>query len=303
MINLEHRIVLVAFAVVLLLASTSAQVYDFGDRLDLGLVEFEAISECSGMAASQKNKDVLWVHNDSGDTNRVFALDTSGKHLGVFMIAGASARDWEDMALGPGPEEGQDYLYLGDLGDNGAQHDLKYIYRVPEPRVEANQSPAELTLDGTAIITFRYPDGRRDAETLMIDPRTKDLYVVSKREANVRVYYATYPQSTLETITLEHVVNLPLGGVVAGDISRAGGEILIKTYDAVYFWRRGPEQSVAQALLQAPAKVPYIIEPQGEAVCWHPEGRGYFTLSEEFQKTPAHLYFYPRLNSTGLEDK
>jgi hypothetical protein len=71
----------------------------------------------------------------------------------------------------------------------------------------------------------------------------------------------------------------------------------------IYYWKRGPEQTVAQALSQAPAKLPYIIEPQGEAVCWHPEGKGYYTLSEEFRDVPAHLYFYPRLQSTGRQDK
>jgi hypothetical protein len=87
---------------------------------------------------------------------------------------------------------------------------------VPEPRVEANQAPVELTLAGAETIIFQYPDGDRDAETLMIDPRTKDLYVVSKREASARVYRAAYPQSSSETITLEQVATLPFGGVVAG---------------------------------------------------------------------------------------
>ena len=171
-----------------------------------------------------------------------------------------------------------------------------HIYRVLEPRVTAQQAPVELTLEGVETITVQYPDGRRDAETLMLDARTRDLYVISKREANARVYRAAYPQSTRAAITLEHVATLPCGGVVAGDISRAADGILIKTYDAIYYWKRGAEQTVAQALIAAPVKVPYVMEPQGEAVCWHPEGRGYYTLSEEFQNLPARLYFYPRLN-------
>ena len=32
-------------------------------------------------------------------------------------LQGADLRDWEDMALGPGPKQGQDYLYVGDIGD------------------------------------------------------------------------------------------------------------------------------------------------------------------------------------------
>ncbi len=277
----------------------SAQSSEFGARLDLGLIEYAAISEASGLAASRSNENVLWTHNDSGDQNRIFAFSTAGEHLGVFTLGGAQARDWEDMALGPGPEEGKDYLYVGDIGDNSAQNDFNYIYRVLEPQVAAHQTPVEIELAGVETITFQYPDGRRDAETLMIDPRTKDLFVVSKREANVQVYCAPYPQSTAEPITLDYAATLPFGGVVAGDIARAGDEILIKTYDAIYLWKRAAGQSVAQALLQTPVRAPYLLEPQGEAVCWHPEGKGYYTLSEELHNIPAHLYFYPRLNATA----
>ena len=68
---------------------------EFGDRVDLGLLENDSIREASGIAASRKNADVLWVHNDSGDSNRIFALNTGGKHLGVYKIDGAKGRNRE----------------------------------------------------------------------------------------------------------------------------------------------------------------------------------------------------------------
>jgi hypothetical protein len=89
---------------------------------------------------------VLWTHNDSGDTNRLYALNTAGKHLGVYYIAGAQARDWEDLAIGPGPIAGQHYIYIGDIGDNGKQYEYKYIYRIPEPQVDSSQAPVDTTL-------------------------------------------------------------------------------------------------------------------------------------------------------------
>ena len=44
-------------------------------------------------------------------------------------------------------------------------------------------------------------------------------------------------------------------------------------------------------------QVEYIEEFQGEAVAWHQDGFGYFTLSEEGWNPikPCHLYFYPRI--------
>jgi len=102
---------LIIIALVLSTVSFSADDPNFGDRQDLGLIEYDPIDEASGIAASRKNEDVLWTHNDSGDTNRIFAFDTQGRHLGFYIIKGAGNRDWEDMAVGPGPVDGQQYIY------------------------------------------------------------------------------------------------------------------------------------------------------------------------------------------------
>jgi len=270
----------------------------FGGRIDLGVIEYDPINEASGIAASRKNPGVLWTHNDSGDLNRVFAFNTHGGHLGVYYIDGAGALDWEDMAVGPGPDPGVQYLYIGDIGDNQAQRELKYIYRVPEPDVDSNQTPIDTTIYGTEIITYKYPDGKRDAETVMVDPLTKDIYVVSKRENNVRVYLAQYPQSTTDTLMLEHKITLDSTQITGGDISPSGLEILIKTYFNIFYWHRAPGQDLWVALANEPLIVPYIWEPQGEAVGWEPENLGgYYTISEERMGIPAHLYYYPRLDS------
>lgn len=273
---------------------------EFGDRLDLGLISNDLLNEASGLAASRRNPNILWTHNDSGDENRLFAIDANGKHLGTFLIEGVEARDWEDVAVGPGPIKGRQYLYIGDIGDNLSKFDIKYIYRVAEPEVLRNQPPVEATLSEVETIAFQFPDGKRDAETLMVDPLTKDIYIVSKRESKVRVYRAPYPQSTTETITLEYVASLNLNNVVSGDISPSGNEVVIKTYSAIYYWRKPPDEKWVKMFEKDPVRVPYVPEPQGEAVCWRADGLGYYTISEEPGGIPSHLYFYPRLNEGSL---
>ncbi len=283
-------------------AQAASDTPHFGERVDKGLVEHAPISEASGIVASQKNPGVLWVHNDSGQPNLVFALSSRGAHLGVYVLGGVKNHDWEDIALGPGPEDGLSYLYIGDIGDNRARRDLKYIHRVPEPRVRAEQAARQQTLSNIETISFRYPDGKRDAETLLLDPVTKDLYIISKREPRVRVYRAPYPQSTTVPMTLEQVATLALNEhaaqgawLVGGDISPSGAKILLKSYRDVYYWTRAPEQAVHQALAAPPITLPYLPEPQGEALGWKTDGTGYYTVSEERNKIPARLYFYPRL--------
>lgn len=291
-----HILSIIVFASILNFSSY-ADDPEFGNQVDLGLIEHDPITEASGIAASRMNPDVLWTHNDSGGSASVYAFNAQGKHLGVYSIAGITNRDWEDMAVGPGPVDGQQYLYIGEIGDNNAQYDLKYIYRVPEPTVNSNQLPVNRTIADVEKIAFRYPDGNRDAETLMVDPLTKDIYIVSKWEANVRLYRAPYPQSTTDPITLDHVATLNLFFVVGGDISPSGFEILIKTYTNVYYWRLTPGQNPWEIFVDEPSILPYNMEPQGEAICWMPDGMGYYTVSEEMGDIPTHLYFYPRLGA------
>lgn len=291
------------FFFVLIKAAAHAQAPAFGEPIDCGEIDAPAIHEASGLVASRQNANVLWTHNDSGDKNVIYAINDRGRLLGVYTLARAYARDWEDIALGPGPEEGKQYLYIGDIGNNEARYRVQYIFRVPEPAVSAEQAPVYEKLADVDGLSFMYPARNYDAETLMLDPLTKDLYVVTKRDSNVIVFRAPYPQSTTEKFELEQVGKLPFAMAVAGDISARGDAILIKTYDSIYYWKRNAEQTIAQALAHTPQRVPYFLEPQGEAVAWKADGEGYYTLSEERFGIQAHLYFYPRVRTPSPQKK
>jgi hypothetical protein len=239
---------------------------------------------------------VFWVHNDRNNSNRIFAFNTSGKNLGEFYLNNIENRDWEDIAIGPGPTDGIDYLYVGDFGDNFSEYDLKYIYRIEEPFVDFMQDPVNETINNVKTITCQYPDGVRDAEALMLDPLTKDLYIISKRELyDIRLYRIPYPQSTSEVITLENSAILNFTQITGADISPSGLEILIKDYQNIYYWNRTADENIWDVLTDEPIIVPYIVEPQGEAVCWGADEMGYYTVSEEYG-IEANLYYYPRIN-------
>ncbi len=265
----------------------------FGDQIKMGLIESEGVIEASGIVASRKNPGVFWTHNDAGNANRIYAFNSQGTHLAVYNIYGFYLGDWEDIAIGPGPVDGENYIYIGNIGK---ANQVKHIYRIIEPEVDSNQSPVSVTIGDVEQIDVQFPDAKKDAETLMLDPLTKDLYIVSK-SWNPGLYRAPYPQSTTETITLEHVATLNLLWAVGGDISSSGLEIVIKDYDNIYYWSRTPEQKLWEAFDNEPLGVSYIREPGGEGVCWGPEASGYYTISEG---SPTYLYFYPRLETTPV---
>lgn len=128
---------------------------------------FKTIDEMSGIVKSERFEEVYWVHNDSGDTPRLFAIDGNGQVIvpeffdefyhdeteqankrpwtGV-LLKNAENADWEDA------ETDDNIIYIADTGNNDYdRHDLG-VYMIPEPNPYGAQEIASVT-----FIPIRYP--------------------------------------------------------------------------------------------------------------------------------------------------
>lgn len=252
----------------------------------------KTLAEVSGLAASINNPKMLWAHNDSGNGAQIFLIDENLNILLTCTLQGVENRDWEDITVGPGPEPGKQYVYVADIGDNDAQHKFKFIYRFEEPK--ATNEKEEVNISSFDKITFQLSDTKKDTETLFINPKTKDLYVVSKREDPVYVYELKYPYSISEEITANKILSLPFGKIVAADVSPDGKEIIMKNYDKIFYWKSTTASSIDDILKQPAEEIPYEVEPQGESIAWARDGSGFYTLSEKNKNKKSYLYFYKR---------
>jgi hypothetical protein len=235
-------------------------------------------TEVSGLVASSTQPGVLWAHNDSGDRARIFALRSDGSLIASLDVPGAEATDWEDIAVGPGGD-----LLLGDIGDNKSVRDAIDIYRVPEPRL----ADGPTTTAAATRLRLTYPDGAHDAETLLADPRTGEIVIVTKRlDGRSGVYAGRTPaRDTPASAVLRHAGDLRLGlaGLAtAGDVSADGRTVAIRTYTALYAWTRKPGASLAATLKRKPCvgSVQLGLEGQGESLALSRDGRSFFTVPE-----------------------
>ncbi|HEY4208999.1 MAG TPA: hypothetical protein VGM31_19375 [Puia sp.] len=270
----------------------------------------DRINETSGIAASHLNPGFLYVHNDSGDSSRFFAITPDGHLQTILDFNGDPAlplgvTDCEDIAVGPGPDPNSSYVYIGDIGDNNGGRKHITIYRIKEPILERRPVDSARSsgsgIDSTAPfkhlsaepLFLQYPDGPRDAETLMLDPIEKLIYIVSKREDSVHVYSTPLNFKAHDKVILTKHTNLYFPGtnnwITAGDISADGAQILVKSYTKVYFWPRPAQEPVWKTLQRPPTTLPYIIEPQGEAIGFDFAGAGYYTVGEG--KRPELFYY------------
>ncbi len=260
-----------------------------------GKVTDPSISEASGIIASAVNPGFLWVHNDSGDKARIFLLDHAARLRATYYLEGVAARDWEDM--GRMTKNGENYLLVGDMGDNLARHPFVELHAFREPVVRASGTTVYAdTIASAAIRSYvmKYEDGPRDAEALFYDAAEATLYLISKRDLRAGIYATHLPDQPGDTLLLRKKGDLPYTFITAADISPDGSEILIKNLLEVFYWKRLPGETTLKMLARPGQKLPYKPEPQGETIAFSMDGSGYYTLSERALGLPTYLYFYQR---------
>jgi hypothetical protein len=243
-----------------------------------GTLTTSSITEASGLAASKNFEGALFTHNDSGDKNRIFLIDTQAQLQGTWYITGATNRDWEEIAT-----DGSS-LYVADTGDNNQVYESYTIYRFPEP-----SNTLQININDAQTIVFKYPDGSHDCEAMLIDQKSKDIYLITKRDFPARVYRLGYPQSTQVINTATYLGELPFSSITAASMSADNQEVIMKNYSEVYYWKRATDESLFNTLKRTPFTIQYQAEPQGEGITW--QNKDFYTLSEG---TGAKLWKYKR---------
>lgn len=279
-------------AVLVILASCGSE-SDEGYRLDVThRVEFGPIGEMSGIVRSPLD-DSFWVHNDSGDEPRLFALDAQGRVQipaslagdyhgeeaeagkeswpGVF-IENAVNQDWEDIT-----SDGVN-LYIADMGNNRNARRNLGIYVVPWESLSDTRSTI-----ATSFIPVHYPEQTGfpplerhfDSESLFF--ADDSLYAITKHREPVpnqqmqpgANLYRLDSQSETESNALALIDHHPqLTAATAAELSPDGNILAVLSYTAIWLFERPAE---GDAWLSAPSsKLPLAVNAarQVEAVAW-----------------------------------
>lgn len=283
------RIIYTCLTVWLLVFSVSITVAQ--EPVIIGKLRSSALTEVSGITASVYNSKVFFVHNDSGDRSAIYAIDNEARLVATVELEGVTLVDVEDIATLRIDET--PYLLLADIGNNLRDRDTLSLFLFKEPVLEQGRDNYRVPADQIQEIRFRYKDKRRDAEALFVDPVDNMIYIISKRDFKSTVFGLSFSSLQKEIVhELEPQMQLPLTFVTAADIRQDGGFILIKNLTSVFLWERKKGQDLISALKGAFKKIPYKIEPQGEAICFDRNDRFFYTISERPFGLDAYLYKY-----------
>ncbi|MGY5129274.1 hypothetical protein [Streptomyces nigrescens] len=217
------------------------------------------ITESSGLTASRTHPGIYWTHNDSDDGPYLYAVDgKSGRTVARITLRGVGApRDVEAIAAGPDGD-----LYIGDIGDNlGGSWNHVWIYRFPEPK-----RLRDTTVTATQFVV-KYADGPRDAEAMMVHPKTGRVYLASKKQGGGGALYEGPRQLTASGAnTFRKVAPVDLW-VTDGAFSPDGTRLVLRSYFGarIYRWQDGRPKDLGS--------VGVPVQQQGESVTFSADGR------------------------------
>ncbi|MQY13008.1 hypothetical protein SRB5_31480 [Streptomyces sp. RB5] len=245
--------VLAAALLLALGASVPAAADDGGFTID-----DPRITESSGLAASRQHPGVYWTHNDSDDGPYLYAVDSrTGKTVATLTLKGiGEPRDVEAISVGPGNE-----LWVGDIGDNmNGAWDHVWIYRLPEPKELKDATVRAVQYN------VRYADGPRDAESMMVHPKTGRVYIVSKVEGGGALYEGPKSLAPQGMNVFRKVAPIDLWAT-DGAFSPDGKRLAVRSYlgGRKYRWEDG--RPVEDGTLAVP------IQRQGESMTYSADGR------------------------------
>ena len=211
------------------------------------------MDESSGLAVSRRHRGVLWSHNDSGNADVLFALDTSGKILAKVRVP-IRTRDWEDVSAAPCPAG--DCLYIADIGDNQASRPRITIYRVAEPALTDTETAAP------AVFPATYADGPHNAEGMFVVGA--DAFIVT-RDRRAGVYRASLPSARGGDLVFNRIGELGLAAATDAEATVDGRAVVVRTSHEAVFYRT---DDIAGGRMTPYFRVGLdrFREPQGEAI-------------------------------------
>jgi len=230
-------------------------------------ISSSAMPEISGLIASVRHPGILWANNDSGDSARIYAIDSTTCAIRATVnLAGVSASDFEAISMGR-DSTGAPELWVGDVGDNaGARANVK-LHRFLEPAVLQNQSVAVKT------VTVSWDGGARDCESLVVEPIANGrVFLMSKQHGSGGTYQlqGNFRSTGLATTgsSLGTIKQYATDAAVAPNMSKT----IIRFSNSGTLFNGLPGTS--------PKDVRFPTQAQGEAITFSHDSKYVFIASE-----------------------
>ena len=169
------------------------------------------------------NNNLLWVIEDAGNDNHLYALNKRGKIIRDITITNATNEDWEDLAM-----DNMGNIYIGDFGNNNKKRTDYTIYKVNREDLNRGSASAE-------IIQFKLPKEKKPKDFEAFFVLNKMFYLFTKTHKKLSVFSVPNTIGKHEaTFLTKHKFTGKENKITAADISNDGQSILLLAHDGVW---------------------------------------------------------------------
>jgi len=275
------------------LSSSMAVAAEFSDEAEKVCVVMDpALPEASGIAMSRRQDNSIWIHNDSGDSARLFLVGLDGRTRAIVSARDIQPMDWEDMCSFE--LDGEKWLLVGDIGDNGRVRGKSapvcrlLLFREPEltSSTATPEEPPQQLIEVVSVTEFSFPDGPQDCESLAVDTKRREILLLTKTEPlNCRLFRLPLrlgpgPQQT----PAEPVASLGVPWATAMDISPDGLRMVVVNMFSGALIERTATESWSEACQRPVTVLTLPPRRQGEAVCFECGGQSVLLNSEGLEQ-------------------
>ncbi|WP_298892750.1 hypothetical protein [uncultured Psychroserpens sp.] len=170
-----------------------------------------------------KNPELLWVIEDAGNKNNLYALNREGSIIKDIDIDNIQNIDWEDLTS---DDDGN--MYIGDFGNNSKKRKNFAIYKVTNPKNIDKSTTAN-------VISFTLPKKIKSKDFESFFLYNNAFYLFSKDHKKCKLFKVP---NTIGDHVAEFISEYKFEGkykkVTSADISDDGRTVVLLTHDKLW---------------------------------------------------------------------
>jgi hypothetical protein len=226
------------------------------------------VNETSGVIYFDK---AIWTFNDSGGKPELYKIGENGSVVQTVIIDNAKNQDWEDITMD------DEYIYVGDFGNNwGTRKDL-VIYKVSQKEMRAGNSKVQAEL-----IQISYTDQKSfgkmnrahnfDGESIISFGESLILFSKNWADNKTKIYKLSKIADKYELSPLDSFF---VNGLITGaDYNEETGKLALIGYSAakektpfVYIFKDFNGKNFNSTQIYK-ISIPGLFKSQTEGICW-----------------------------------
>lgn len=250
----------------------------------------QVLVESSGVALEGNNR--IWSHEDSGNPNELYCIDSTGTVIRTLEIANAINTDWEDLAT-----DNEETWFVADAGNNNNNRTDLTIYRIPAPEtVNGSEVTAGIIRFSLSDQTaFPPPATQRNFDIEAMIWVDDSLFLFTKDRSNP--FTGITKMYALPDVPGEYVARLAgscfigadeeSGRVTSADINLHTGELVLLTHKGIVSFTDYPNHRFFEGTRTDYAFT--ALPGQNEGIAFVSTGKLYMT-EEGNGNNPGNLY-------------